>query len=166
MSEEKSLVFPDLIFMEEYGHNFSNYFNAVYAVFKECFEDSQPLFQGVKVSAQKQPLVDGQFHRTFYHITHEGEVENFRNPDFRRMERIRFPKFVIESCPHSEILVWKNTRGKDTRVLIYNETEKYLVVLTERKGFYLFWTAYLVDQKHTYNKLMTEYQAYKKANTA
>lgn len=159
------LIFPSLIFLNDFGGNFTAYFQKVYAIFENDFIKSNPNFEGVKVSTQKFPLVDG-IHRTFYHITHEGEDEQNRTPDFRRMERIRFPKFVIESAPHSELLVWKNQRGRDTRILIFNEAESYLVVLTERKGFHLFWTAYTIEENHRKRKLLKEYEEYKKTNTA
>ncbi len=165
MSTVNTLVFPDLLYLENFGGDFNKYFNAVYNVFDNHFIKSNPYFQGVKISAQKFPLVDG-IHKTFYHITHEGEDENNRTPDFRRMERIRYPKFSIEKCPHNEFLVWKNKRGKDNRVLIFNEVEGYLIVLTERKGFNLFWTAYYIEQNHRKRKLIAEYDAYIKAETA
>lgn len=162
---QNQLSFPELIYFEDHEGNFSLYFKAVYLVFKNDFIDRQPVFQGTRVSAQKFPLVDG-IHKTFYHITHEGEDEQNREPDFRRMERIRYPKFSIENCPHDQLLIWKNKRGRDTRILIFNEEEEYLTVLTERKGFYLFWTAYTVTQNHRKNKLLKEYKSYKKAKTA
>lgn len=165
MIEEKDLVFPDLIYFNDYAGNFKNYFNAVYTVFEKDFIKSQANYEGLKVSAQKHPEVDG-IHRTFYHITHEGEDEQNREPDIRRMERIRFPKFVIENHTDDEILVWENTRGKDTRVLLFNNTEGYIVILTKRKEYYLFWTAYLVTQLHRKNKIIQEYEAYKKTKTA
>lgn len=165
MSSPQPLMFPELILMQEYGGDFSNYFNAVYLIFDADFIKSQPRFEGLRVSAQKLPLVD-DIHRTFYHITHEGEDESDRKPDIRRMERIRFPKYLINSCPHEHILIWKNMRGRDTRVLIFNEDEGFLTVLTERKGFYLFWTAYYLTKSHSINKLKREYEEYKKAKTA
>lgn len=165
MSEVKQLEFPSLICLEDYSGDFKKYFDAVYLIFEKHFINSQPLFEGVRVSTQKFPLVDG-IHRTFYHITHEGKDEQNRKPDFRRMERIRYPHFVITCCPHQELLVWKNQRGRDTRILILNETEGYLIVLTERKGYNLFWTAYYLEQNHQIRKLLKEYAAYKKAKTA
>ena len=165
MSNKTQLVFPELIYLNDYSGNFQDYFKAVYSVFENDFIKTKPLFEGLEVSAQRQPEVDG-IHRTFYHITHEGEDEQNRNPDIRRMERIRFPKFIITNCPHSEILVWENTRGKDTRVLLFNEEQSYIVILTKRKGYFLFWTAYLVEQVHRKNKLIDEYRAYIKAKTA
>lgn len=165
MSTVAPLTFPELLYFEDYNGNFSDYFKAVYAIFESHFINSQPNFQGTKVSAQKFPLVDG-IHRTFYHITHEGEDEQNREPDFRRMERIRFPKFCIENCPHEHLLVWKNQRGRDTRILIFNEQEGYLTVLTERKGYNLFWTAYYITSNRRKKNLVEEYEAYKKTKTA
>jgi hypothetical protein len=162
---ECELDFPELLLMSQYGGSFKEYFDAVYEVFKVGFIDSKPLCNGVQVGVQKFPLVDG-IHRTFYHITHEGEDESNRTPDLRRMERISFPRFIIDNIPNRELLVWKNTRGRDARILIFNEAEEYLVVLTERKDYYLFWTAYVVEQEHNKRKLRREYEAYKKTNTA
>lgn len=160
-----TLVFPDLIELNEFGGNFQNYFNAVYAIFENDFIKTQPLYNGNKVAVRKYPEVDG-LHRTFYHITHEGEDEENRSPDIRRMERIRFPRFVIENEPHQEILVWKNTRGKDERIVLFNEAENYILILTERKGFYMFITAYFIDTEHRKRKLLKEYETYKNAKTA
>lgn len=160
-----TLVFPDIIELNEFGGDFHNYFNAVYAIFANDFIKTQPLYVGLKVAVRKYPEVDG-LHRTFYHITHEGEDEENRSPDIRRMERIRFPRFVIENEPHQEILVWKNTRGKDERIVLFNEAENYILILTKRKGFYMFITAYFIDTEHRKRKLLKEYETYKNAKTA
>ena len=162
MSVRPSLTFPALIFLNDFDGDFSHYFNAVYEIFRRAFIVNSPTYLGVRVSAQAHPFVDG-IHRTFYHITHEGEDENNRTPDIRRMERIRFPDFLINSCPHHEILVWKNQRGRDTRILMFNEAESYLTVLTERQGYNLFWTAYPIDRNHQRRKLINEYRAYTKS---
>lgn len=160
-----SLVFPHLIYLEDYKGIFQAYFAAVYAVFKNDFIKSQPQFDGLKVAVRKYPEVDG-LHRTFYHITHEGEDEDNRQPDIRRMERIRYPRYVVEQHHHPEILIWKNRRGKDERVLLFNENENYIVVLTKRNEYYLFITAYVVDTEHRKRSLLKEYETYKKAKTA
>lgn len=165
MSKSSSLVFPELVFLNDFKGDFKAFFSAVYEVFENDFIRHQPRYQGLKVSVRKYPEMEG-LHRTFYHITHEGEDEGNRQPDIRRMERIRYPKFVIEQNQHPEILIWKNRRGKDERILLYNESENYLVVLTERKEFYLFITAYVVETAHRKRSLLNEYDAYKKAKTA
>ncbi len=165
MSQVASLVFPDLMYLEDYQGNFQAFFNEVYSVFEHDFIKHYPSYEGSRVAVRRYPEMDG-LHRTFYHITHEGEEEENRQPDIRRMERIRYPKFVIEQNQHPEILIWKNRRGKDERIIMFNESENYIVVLTERKEFYLFITAYVVDTGHRKRSLLREYEAYKKAETA
>ena len=165
MIEEMDLIFPDLIYFKDYSGDFKNYFKAIYAVFENDFIKSQPEYEGLKVSAQKHPEVDG-IHRTFYHITHAGEDEQEREPDIRRMERIRFPKFVITNCSHSQLLVWEKNIGRDDRIHLLNEEERYFVVLTKRKKYLLFWTAFYIENNHTLKKKMKEYETYKKAKTA
>lgn len=165
MIKEMDLIFPDLIYFNDYAGDFKSYFKAVYAVFENDFIKSQPKYEGLKVSAQKHPEVDG-IHRTFYHITHEGEDEQDREPDIRRMERIRFPKFVITNCSHSQLLVWEKNIGRDERIHILNEEERYLVVLTKRKEYLLFWTAFYIEDNHTIKRKIKEYETYKKAKTA
>jgi hypothetical protein len=165
MSTTATLTFPTLLFLNDYNGNFSDYFNAVYKVFENDFIKSQPKYNQLVVSAPKYPLHDG-IHRTFYHITHEGDDEQNREPDFRRMERIRFPRFIIDNCPHNQLLVWEKEIGRDTRIHILNETEQYLVVLTRRDSYLLLWTAFFIEHKHTLNKKRKEYEAYKNTKTA
>ncbi|WP_372474674.1 hypothetical protein AB4865_05255 [Capnocytophaga sp. ARDL2] len=161
----KPLVFPDLIPFSDYGGDFVKYINVVYNIFCNDFIKSNPIYENRKVSVKKYPEVDGM-HRTFYHITHQGEDENNRTPDIRRMERMKFPRFMIDNYTHNEILIWKNKRGSDTRTLLFNEEENYILVLSERKEYYLFVTAYYIEKEHRKRKLLKEYEAYKKTKTA
>lgn len=165
MSTANPLVFPELLCLNDFNGNFTEYFKAVYAVFENHFITSQPRYEETIVSAPKYPLVDG-IHRTFYHITHQGKDEKNREPDFRRMERIPFPRFIIENHPHNELKVWIKSIGRDERIHILNTNEKYLVVLTIRKGYMLLWTAFYIEHNHTLRKKMKEYEAYKKTKTA
>lgn len=165
MSNKESLVFPELLFFDEFGGDFRSYIDAAYRIFKNNFISTQPVYEGLKVSVRRYPEVDGM-HKTFYHITHEGEDEENRQPDVRRIERIRFPKFVIENCIHDEILIWKNKRGRDERIVLFNDREDYIVILTDRGEYYMFITAYYIEQPHRKKKLLAEYDAYIKAKTA
>jgi hypothetical protein len=69
---------------------------------------------------------------------------------------------VIEHEAHSAVKLWKNKRGTETRILMWLEAEEYLVVLSERKGYILPWTAYLVEQDHRKQKLQREFESYHK----
>ena len=99
----------------------------------------------------------------------EGKVEADRTPDFRRMERIRWPKPVIENTEEREnapiVKVWRNVRSKnETRILLWVESEQYLVVLADRGEYILPWTAYQVTRPHQQRKLQKEYEKYCNSN--
>lgn len=164
MSQTTDLIFPDLIYLNDYQGNFKNYFYAVYEIFSAHFLKSNPYYQGVKVTAPRYPEVDG-LSRTFYHITHQGDDEQNREPDIRRMERIRFPKFKIENHPHDELLVWEKEMGSDNRIHILNITERYLLVLNKRKDYLMLWTAFYIEHNHTIRKKLKEYETHKKTKT-
>lgn len=162
-----NLVLPPIIELSEYEGNFEKYINVLYAVFKHDFIDSKPFFRGKRLGLKKLPIVDGR-ECTFYHFTHKGNIETERIPDLRRMERIPWPKPIINNSESPSLKVWKNIRrsnGTKTRILIFHEKERYLVVLDERKDFILPWTAYYVSENKK-QKLLNEYERYIKAETA
>jgi hypothetical protein len=157
-----SLRLPDLILLEEYKGDIKTYLEEVYKIFNKGFVKSKPTFQGVRLGLKKYPIIEDKEY-TFYHMTHSGDIENDRTPDLRRMERMPYPRPIIDNSTHADLKVWKNQRGTDTRILIWHEKEEYLVVLTQRKDYILPWTAYLVLQNHSKKKLMKEYEDYIKS---
>jgi len=155
------LILPHLILLEDYSGNFVLYNNAVYAVFVNDFIKNRPEFRGKKLGLKKHPVIDGREY-TYYHFTHSGDIENKRIPDIRRMERIGYPKPIIDFSDSEKIKVWRNKRGTSERILLLHEEEKYLVVLEDRKDYILPWTAYTVEDKSRLRKLLAEYQVYTK----
>jgi len=155
----KDLILPDLIFMEDYGGNFELYDDAVYTVFVNDFIKTRPEFRGKKLGLKKHPLIDGKEY-TYYHFTHSGNIEKERIPDFRRMERIGYPKPIIDFSDNKKIKVWRNKRGTSERILLLHEEEKYLVILDDRKDYILPWTAYTIENNSRLRKLLAEYQEY------
>jgi hypothetical protein len=160
---------PELIELNDFGGNISAYLEAVYHIFKNDFVDSKPVFKGVRLGLKRFPLVEGKEY-TFYHMTHEGDIENERTPDLRRMERIAWPRPLIDESEHSYLKVWRNTRrgkgGTKTRILILHEEERYLVILDDRGDYILPWTAYLIKGNSQLEKHLSEYESYIKAEAA
>ncbi|HKL08973.1 MAG TPA: hypothetical protein VJ896_09370 [Bacteroidales bacterium] len=156
---------PELIELSDFGGNFDTYLSAVYKIFKNDFIKNKPVFQGKRLGLKKFPLIEGKEY-TFYHMTHEGNIENERLPDLRRMERIAWPRPMIDYSTHSYLKVWRNIRrgkgGTRNRILILHEKEKYLVVLEERTNYILPWTAYLIKRSHQLGKHLKEYDSYNK----
>lgn len=154
---------PTKIYLEEYDGNVIKYFEAVYSIFKNDFVDNKPNFRGIRLGLKKYPLIlDKEY--TFYHMTHEGDIETERTPDFRRMERIRFPKIMIDKSTHPYLKVWRNQRtgtgGTKNRILIYHEEENYLVVLADMGSYILPWTAYPITYNNVKRKLLKEYNEF------
>ncbi len=162
------LDMPPLITLEEYEGVFSDYFEAVYRIFKRDFVDSKPIYDNKYLRLKKHPFIDGKEY-TFYHMTHKGDVENDREPDLRRMERIEWAKLVIEQCKKWEIKVWPQKRKGKKRICIWLQLENkydYVVILDVRKDYILPWTTFVLKYNHEKNKKQKEYENYLKARTA
>lgn len=160
---------PDIIELNEFGGNFEDYCEAVYEIFKKDFVDSKPIYRGTKLRLKWHPEFQGRAY-TFYHMTHFGNVEDERIPDFRRMERIAWPKPIIDDSQHQYLKVWRNIRrglgGTKERILILHEEEGYLVVLDDRGDYILPWTAYYLRSPKEVGKKLKEYEDYIKAENA
>lgn len=159
------LELPEIIELSEYNGNIHNYMNAIYEVFRRDFVLSKPNFKGKRLGLKKFPLVAGKEY-TFYHFTHDGKNENDREPNLRRMERMPFPRPMIDCSNCESLRVWRVKRGSKERILIFHEEESYLVVLEDRGSYILPWTAYLVEYPNKRRRLIKEYEAYISAEAA
>ncbi len=150
---------PPLVLFSEYHGDWDAYLDAIYEYFKQDFIDKKPRFQGRRLGLKRHPLTHGK-EATFWHMIQEGSVEEERTPDFRRCERIRWPRPIIEHDNDSAVKIWRNERGREERVCLWFEQENYLVILADRGEYILPWTAYLVEQPHRQRKLLKEYESY------
>jgi len=150
---------PELVILDNYGGNWNNYLEALYRCFCKDFVYSKPLFKGKPIALKRYPLCQGK-EATFWHIISEGSKNTKGDIDLRRCERILWPKPIIEHSEESIVKDWKNRRKGETRICLWLETHEYLVVLAERKDYILFWTAYLVTEKHQKRRLQMEYEQY------
>ena len=155
---------PDLIRMEDFGGDWNRYVEAVYAVFRRDFIETQPVFRGKAVLGGSQ-LVEGK-HRTFWHLIQEGDVERDRIPDLRRCERVEWPRAIIEHTSDPVVSSWPNTRGRRRRQVLWLARLDYVVILEERGSAWWLWTAYVTDRPHTRRNLQREYEDWKKASAA
>ena len=152
---------PPLVRFESWGGNWPKYLEALYAFFKRDFVDASPSFRGTCLRLKRHPLIEGK-EATFWHLISEGQNESERLPDLRRCERIQWPRPVIENADEPVVKVWKNERRGESRICLWLEDAEYLVILAERKGYLLPWTAYPVTEAHRKRKLKKEYEASEK----
>ena len=165
MEENNTFQLPNLILLEYFGGDFNKFLNGVYDLFREDFIETKPIFRGKRLGLKKYPMSEGK-EATFWHMTSEGDDEATRIPDLRRMERIKWPAFLINNSECSCLKVWENERGNKNNVLIFHEEEQFLVILRKGKGYLLPWTVYLVEYEARKNKLLKEYEAFKNAKSA
>lgn len=150
---------PPLVLFDSYGGDWTRYLEEIYDLFRLDHVLYSPRFRGAALRLKRHPIIDGK-EATFWHLISEGNLEDERVPDFRRCERICWPRQIIEHADDSAISVWENKRGAEKRTLLWLEEEDYLVVLAERAGYNLLWTAYMVPQEHRQAKLRREYEAF------
>lgn len=112
---------PDKLFLSDYGGNYSTYIDAVYSVFEKDFIRRKAYFGSWPLQMKVHPEFQDRAY-TFYHMTHKGNVENERVPDFRRCERMPWAKPTVEILPQKgEVKCWEQTRSGKHRVCIWLE---------------------------------------------
>lgn len=159
---------PPLVPFDDFHGDWGRYLEALYAAFQEDFCRVRPNFQGRPLHLKRQPISEGK-EATFWHFIQEGQVEADRLPDFRRCERIRWPRPVIEAhAVQDRIKLWCEVRtgrgtGKEPRWHLTLPDFSYLVVLADRGDFLLPWTAYPVEQDHERRKLEKRWITYRTA---
>ncbi len=133
------MSFPDLV---AFGGDWETYVDELYRIYLSDIVNGGLHFNGLRISCQYRPPSQGK-HFGFWHVISEGRDEEERTPDFRRCERIRWIRHLIEGAGSNErISWWENTRGRDTRVVIWAEEEDFAVILAKRRGYYVLKTAY------------------------
>ena len=157
---------PPIICLEDYGGDYAKYIDAIYSVFYNDFIAHKVRLGKYELRMKYHPAVQDRAY-TFYHMTHKGDVENERIPDFRRCERIPWARPTIEKTQILGLRFWEQTRsnyGRKHRICIWLETDtddNYYVILEVRNGYILLWTAFYGDYPNAIKKKTTEYKEWK-----
>ena len=150
---------PGLITLADCDGDWRKYLATIYAEFRREFLESMPTYPGKRFALKRYPVQLGK-EATFWHLVQEGKVEEDRIPDFRRCERIRWPRPMIEAVLSGHVRVWRNLRGSSDRILIAVSDFSYVVILDDRSDFVLLWTAYFVERDHQRKKFAREFAAW------
>lgn len=149
---------PDLYDYPDWN-NFKDYEDKLYEVFRLLYLDSELSFLNKPLRYRYQPKFNEK-EEVFYHCTCKDYSSiNSRQPDPNRMIRIRWIKAFIENyicryncfpdCP----LYWTETyKNKNLRHYIY--LEGYLVIIEERESYFLFITAFFVEDEYYHKGLL------------
>ena len=128
----------------EFHGNWQSYVDELYNIYLETIVNNKSLrFDNLPIKTRFKPITDGKGFG-FWHIISDGNEEEERLPDMRRCESLPWVSYCIKEAkiPPAPISWWKNKRGSNTHIVILNETKGFVVVLAERKDYYLLKTAY------------------------
>lgn len=136
------MALPELILFDG---NWPGYVEKLYAVYVESIVNGNLKFNGLKISCQFRPATQDK-HFGFWHVISEGETEEDRLPDFRRCERITWIACLIANAETDPAITWwENKRKNNTHIVIWHEAENFVVILAERKDYYLLKSAYCAE---------------------
>lgn len=157
---------PDLVLFEQCGGDWKMYVERLHGHFEDDFVRSTPSWPGKRVALKRHPEYQGKS-ATFWHFISEGSVEAERYPDFRRCERIRWPRPIMDAFDGAKpdaavgrIVWWKNERRGEERYVLAPDDFSYVVIVAERKEYVLPWAAYCVERQHQRDKLRREFESY------
>lgn len=145
---------PQLVLFEDYNGDWTLYREALYKIFQTTILNKLKfLYFPVKCGGYFPP-VEGM-HRCCWHLITKNpkqfKNEEERLPDFRRCERIKWIPHILGNCMDPEIFCWENARGSNTHTILWLKKERYMIVLSKRKKYYLLKTAYV----HSAGKTIT-----------
>lgn len=164
--------FPDLMSFNDYGGSYDDYENALLEVYNTDLWDSNLQFAGlnVKPRVHKRFELNGKsLDWTFAHFTSKGLIDDDRELDLRRCERLGYVKLIIENAHLECIKVYENTRldnkGKPKKsIVLWCECVNAKIVLTKiRKqtgDYYVITTFYLVNNQNNIKGNNDEYEQY------
>lgn len=153
---------PELMLFSQFDGKWELYLEAVYQAFCDDFIRSKPAYPGKRFAVKRMPLALDK-EATFWHLIQEGKVEEERTPDFRRCERIRWPRPIIEAIASNRVHMWRNDRSGHERIVLALLDFSYVVILDDREDYVLLWTAYCVEKEHQRNKLRKEFEAWRES---
>lgn len=151
---------PDLVKLSDFNGDWDRYLAKLYGYFYQDFIVSRPRFRGEVCRIATRFESDGK-ETTFWHLISDGPVESDRLPDLRPCERIRWPRPIIDAASSNRVKWWRNNRGRERRFVLAVEDFSYVVVLAQRKGYVVLWTAYCVEHENRRRRLEEEYNTLK-----
>lgn len=159
---------PPLVLLEDSHGNWETYVEVLHEHFLRDFVHSKPTWPGKSVGLKRHPEYDGKS-ATFWHLISDGSSEEDRIPNFRRCERIRWPKPIMGTYtghkPNDSSMVvwWSNERHGETRHVLALRDFSYLMIVADRGSYVLPWTAYHVEHSWRRDKYRREYENYWKS---
>lgn len=164
MSELPELVEMDDFPGDSWPERWNNYVEALYARYLASVVHESLKFRSKRVNCQFRPETDRK-HFAFWHMIQEGSGgrrEDDRTPDMERCRRIDWIAWVIRNAEKDDrIRVFtQKKRGSDQPWAFWLYEEDYLVILWERKNYFLLKTAFVVSYENKRRQLENDWKNY------
>lgn len=163
---------PALLLLEDAEGDWRIYLNRLHDCFVRDFIHSKPVWPGKRVGVKRYPESEGKS-ATFWHLITEGAVESERSVNFRRCERIGWPRPMMDEFDEADpgatgcrIVWWKETRRNEERYLLAPADFSYLVVVADRGTYVLPWTAFWLEHAHQRQKRERAFRQFWKATNS
>lgn len=154
---------PDLLLFEDFEGNWARYEDALDEVFMRDLARGGPKFRGRRVGCRRVPETNRRW-ASFWHLIQEGHVEDEREPDMRRCERLPWIRYVIDNCDSDpDIHVWEQHRSGSERNAMLWLAEEYVVILGARSDYWLLRTAFCTSRRGRVEAYRRERDAWRAA---
>ena len=133
----------------------------IYPIFQQTLGNNSAVYNWVSITLKKRPIAkidEIEYEWWFHHIVTKEISQDCNDREFclPRAERIRFPRYYIDSVP--TLKVWQRIKNNEQKYYISDDNFDYLVVLSQRKDYIVFITAFPVERNHYKGKLLKEYE--------
>ncbi len=165
MKNSNCKCIPELVLAPESltVYSYKKYENDLYTIIDEDFVKHDVYFKNKKVLLDFYKTQDGKSD-TFFHVLC-GDKKEY--PNFRRAERINFPRRIIENyeecndCQEScKIKLFVKKIHNKKRYHLFSEEYLYMVVLEEQGKYMKLVTSFYIDQKYMLYNYNIDYENY------
>lgn len=168
---DELIDFPELIEFNDFG-DYHEYEKALLEIYERDLWKGNLTFNSlnVKPRVHKKFEISGRsLDWTFAHFTSKGPVDDDRELDLTRCERMGFIKPILDNAHLDCVKVWENSRlNKKNQpvvsVVLWCECVNIKLVITRYKDYYVITTFYLIRGEHKIKKHEEEYAQYVKLN--
>jgi hypothetical protein len=124
------------------------YMEVLNGVFLRTIFNGKLTFQGLPVNCRRIPESKGKC-AAFWHLVQEGYPEEDRTPDIERCRRLLWVAWVIQNASQISLVRCfpQTKRHGDQTWALWLLDYGYVVILAERKGYFLLKTAFLVSDE-------------------
>lgn len=152
-------------------NNYKDYEEKLYSFFTDKYLSKLLIFKDKELRLRHSPKENNKI-EAFFHLTCKNYTDKKnRSPSPERIIRIEWPLALMqnyiccEDCCDEKPLYWVKLDSKG-RIKHYIYFRSYLVIIEERKLYYLLITGFYVEEDYYHMDLIEDYENYQKAENA